>query len=64
MEKKRSRLIAGWRQVARAKPGPSRPRYLPLAQANAASKPRIAAPDAAANERWETEGGHLVTPAK
>jgi hypothetical protein len=64
MEKKRGRVIAGWRQVARAKPGPSRPRYSPLAQAKAASEPRIAVPDAAANERWETEGGHLVTPAK
>ncbi len=51
----RSRLIKGWRQVPRPKPGPGS-RYLPLPRGKAPPKPPPAT-EAAAKDRWESEGG-------
>lgn len=65
MEKKRSRVISGWRQVAREKPGfaKHRPPAVPLAKV--APEPTVTLPlapagEKVAGERWEAEGGHLA----
>jgi len=63
MEKKRIRVITGWRQVTR-RPGFSKSRPVPLLRTKTASAPRAAAVDTAAKERWEAEGGNLVEAAK
>ena len=60
-ERKRARVITGWRQVTRPK-GISKPRSTP--RDKAVPGPRVAVPDTAANESWETEGGHPVNPVK
>ena len=63
MEKKRSRVITGWRQVA-AKPKlvTTRRYFSPLYAP--APAPRANPPQSAANERWEAEGGNTVEPEK
>jgi hypothetical protein len=55
MQKKR--LITGWRQVTRPKPALS-----PAPQGKPASNKPVA--ERAADERWETEGGHVETTGK
>ena len=62
-ERKRARVITGWRQVTRPK-GISKPRSTALPRGKAVPGPRVAVPDTAANESWETEGGHLSNPVK
>ena len=64
MEKKRARVITGWRQVASPKLKLSRPRSTPAPGGKATPGPRVAVSERAANERWEAEGGQLVEPAK
>jgi hypothetical protein len=63
MEKKRSRVISGWRQVARAKPGFAKSPRRVVAQPEVAPT-LVAVPvpvaEKPAAERWETEGGHLA----
>jgi hypothetical protein len=62
MEKKRSRVISGWRQVARAKPGfakSTRRVVVPAVEPTLVAPPVPVAEKPAA-ERWETEGGHLA----
>jgi hypothetical protein len=57
MQKKRARVITGWRQVTHPRSGLWKPRPLPAA----APKP---AAERLSDERWETDGGHLTDPAK
>jgi hypothetical protein len=57
----KSRMIKGWRQVPRSKPGLPASRFLPLPRAP--SPPAQAPGDAAAKERWESEGGQLGVAA-
>jgi len=54
---KRSRLITGWRQV-KVERGSSR-RFSFLGTAGAAAS-RSSAIEAAANDRWESEGGRIL----
>jgi len=54
MQKKR--IITGWRQVAHRKTG-----LAPAPQSKPAPKP---AAERVADERWETEGGHVEVPGK
>jgi hypothetical protein len=63
MEKRRTRVITGWRQLPRARPGVAKARFSALARGTAKPAPRVAVAEIAANERWETEGGN-VEPAK
>lgn len=62
MEKKRGRVITGWRHVAHSKTGLSKSRF-PAVQGGKA-EPRVAVAEKAANEAWDTEGGHFAEPAK
>jgi hypothetical protein len=61
MEKKRGRVITGWRQVAHSKSGLSKSRFSSSKQGKAES---VAVVEKAANEAWDTEGGHVAEPAK
>ena len=54
MQKKR--VITGWRQVTQRKTGLSPPKSKAV--------PAKPVAERVADERWETEGGHLETPAK
>ena len=62
-ERKRARVITGWRQVTRPK-GLSKPRPTPVPHDKAVPEPRVTVPEPAANESWESEGGHLSNPVK
>ena len=64
MEKKRGRVITGWRQVAHSKTGLSKSRFSSTKQGKPESEPRVAVVEKAANEAWDTEGGHFAEPAK
>ena len=52
MQKKRDRVITGWRQVTQPKAGVWLPRPLAVARAKPAAERQ-------SDERWEAEGGHL-----
>jgi hypothetical protein len=64
MEKKRGRVITGWRQVGHGKTGLSKPRFSAVQRGKTELQPRVAVAEKAANEAWDTEGGHFAEPAK
>ena len=64
MEKKPSRTIIGWREVARARTGPWLPHRPPRPPAAPQPQLGIVANDPSAKDRWEGEGGQLLEPAK
>ena len=57
MEKKRSLIVTGWRQVMR--PGP-KPRSVLLSRGKVVPRPPAASSERSAKERWDDEGGHLA----
>ena len=64
MEKKRARVITGWRQVVPPKTKPPKAKLTPAPGGKAAPKPPVLAPHDSADERLEAEGGHLPDRAK
>jgi len=56
MEKKRSPVIADWRQVMLPAPKPRSPL---LSRGRGARRPPATPGERSAKDRWEDEGGHL-----